>query len=256
MDYIGVMMVDDDYLVIEDLETLVNWEDLGFRINATALNAKKALDLYNENMFQVLITDIRMPGSDGFSLIKAVRNINPEIISMILTSYDDFGYARKALEYRVFDYILKNEISAKSLTEKLAAIKIEIEKRRHPDASSGIVHAGLEAAQYYSKAVIDALVYIEKHFSDPNLWGESIAECSAMSYGRLGVLFKKETGKTIGEYITNCRIEKAIDLLKNSNYKIYEISEKVGYRSPQYFSQVFAQHTKKHPLDYRLHREV
>lgn len=57
--------------------------------------------------------------------------------------------------------------------------------------------------------------------------------------------------KLYNEYITGIRIDAAIDLLLHSNYKIYEIADRVGYRSSQYFSQIFLSFTGKKPLDYR-----
>ncbi len=108
----------------------------------------------------------------------------------------------------------------------------------------------------YSTVITHAIQYISKHYMDFDLNLESISTSVGLSSGRLSVLFKKETNKTPNEWITNFRIENAIDLLLNSNYKIYEISEKVGYRSSQYFSQIFIQHTGKKPLDYRKNTTI
>ena len=78
-----------------------------------------------------------------------------------------------------------------------------------------------------------------------------MAEDIGISSGRISVLFKQEVSKTINEYITGIRIDAAIDLLLHSNYKIYEIADRVGYRSSQYFSQIFLSFTGRKPLDYR-----
>ena len=63
-------------------------------------------------------------------------------------------------------------------------------------------------------------------------------------------LFKQETGMTLAEYITQERIQKSILLLQTQQYKIYEIADRVGFRSAQYFSQVFYKTTGKYPTDY------
>ncbi len=62
--------------------------------------------------------------------------------------------------------------------------------------------------------------------------------------------FKQETGLTLTEYITQERIQKSIELLQTQQYKIYEIADRVGFRSAQYFSQVFYKTTGKYPTDY------
>ena len=103
----------------------------------------------------------------------------------------------------------------------------------------------------YSLPVKNSIDYMEKNYSDYTLNAEMISEHAALSSGRLGVLFKQETQQTINEYLTHLRISHAIWLLTNTNLKIYEISEKCGYRSSQYFSQVFYQHTGRRPIDYR-----
>jgi len=106
-------------------------------------------------------------------------------------------------------------------------------------------------ASNYSSLIRHAVNYIENHYYDASLSIEMVATSVGLSTGRLSVLFKKGTGKTINEWITERRIKEAISLLLNSNYKIYEISDKVGYHSSQYFSQIFFQRTGKKPVDFR-----
>ena len=96
-----------------------------------------------------------------------------------------------------------------------------------------------------------AVEYMQENYSNYALTAEMISEAAHLSASRLGVLFKQETNRTINEYLTELRIEQAIYFLKNTNMKIYEISEKCGYKSSQYFSQVFCSHTGKRPIDYR-----
>lgn len=66
----------------------------------------------------------------------------------------------------------------------------------------------------------------------------------------LSALFKKETGMTFSAWLTKVRIERAIELLRQGDYKIYEISEMVGYQTIQYFSKVFKKETGKNPKDF------
>ena len=66
----------------------------------------------------------------------------------------------------------------------------------------------------------------------------------------LSRLFKQETGTAFSAYVTQIRIEKAVELLKSGNYKIYEVSEMTGYQTVQYFSKAFKKVTGKNPKDY------
>ncbi|WP_274466066.1 MULTISPECIES: helix-turn-helix domain-containing protein [unclassified Paenibacillus] len=67
----------------------------------------------------------------------------------------------------------------------------------------------------------------------------------------LSILFKKETGKTITDYITNIRTKNARELLKNPDYKIFEISERIGYADPNHFSRSFKQLEGMYPTEFR-----
>ncbi|MGL6198355.1 MAG: response regulator transcription factor [Lachnospiraceae bacterium] len=103
----------------------------------------------------------------------------------------------------------------------------------------------------YSSSVTRAISFMEQNYADSSLSSSDIAEYAGLSVNRLGVLIKQDTRKTINEFLSHIRVEKAIHLLKNTNMKIYEISEKCGYQSSQYFSQVIFQKTGKRPIDYR-----
>lgn len=73
---------------------------------------------------------------------------------------------------------------------------------------------------------------------------------SRLSSSRLSVLFKKEMGCTVNEYLTAFRIMKAQLLLRDGRYKVYEVASLVGYGSSQYFSQVFQQRVGVNPKDF------
>ncbi|MGG1518535.1 response regulator [Paenibacillus oryzisoli] len=67
----------------------------------------------------------------------------------------------------------------------------------------------------------------------------------------LSILFKKETGKTITDYMTAVRMKNARELLKNPDYKIFEISEMIGYADPNHFSRSFKQMEGMYPTEFR-----
>ena len=106
-------------------------------------------------------------------------------------------------------------------------------------------------AYKYSATVDSAIAYMNRNYSNSDISVSDISDSAGLSVNRLGVLFKQETGKTINEYLGDIRIKKAVNLLEKTNMKIYEISEKCGYKSSQYFSQIFYQKTGKRPIDYR-----
>jgi two-component system response regulator YesN len=64
-------------------------------------------------------------------------------------------------------------------------------------------------------------------------------------------MFKKETGKTMTEYLNEIRIEKACNLLTNPEYKIYQVGEMVGIPNSYYFSRIFKKSIGCTPSEYR-----
>ena len=484
MEKLKVLLVDDDRIVIEDLRSLIDWNALGLRIIGAAFDGKRALTLFKQHQPHIVITDIIMPHMNGIELISEIQTLAPETVFLILSSYDEFSYAKEALRMGVYDYLLKMEMTQKQLTgimqstyrfiaekkrshsnhlrlelqeymlhsdetvtessslhsirtkkfffciifdltvhkrfclshqsslqynakalEDIITYSLEdtgkqrpllfvkesflilglphsqttnvpiylntlfsnIEKERHlslyfayyPESLTistwrNYYHAHKNYLQYscffppapifalekkallpsysnfseqlnsthvledllelatnidaafdlenfihlfcyvcrlnfkdsyleickfdsfetyllwlkseyhawtsdkkesseytYSAHTKLAINYIEQHYFNCDLSIEQIAENIGISSGRLSVLFKRDTQQTLNEYLTHQRIAKATQLLINSNYKIYEIAEMVGYRSSQYFSQIFLSKTQKKPLDYR-----
>ena len=63
--------------------------------------------------------------------------------------------------------------------------------------------------------------------------------------------FKKETGVTVLNYLTDIRMRPAKELLLTGNYKVYEVAERVGYKTSQYFSKIFSRNVGVMPLEYK-----
>lgn len=102
----------------------------------------------------------------------------------------------------------------------------------------------------YHPEIQQAIATIMHSYSDP-LTIEMFANDLYISPSYLMALFKKETGKTFNTYLTEYRVQKAIDLIKTNKYKIYEISKMVGYGDANYFSQIFKRITGKTPKNYK-----
>ncbi len=101
----------------------------------------------------------------------------------------------------------------------------------------------------YRYETLRALAIIENEFSF-QITASYVAEKINVSASHFMFLFKADTGKTFSEYLTEYRIKKAVEFIKSHKYKIYEISEKVGYKNPKYFRKQFKKHTGKKPTDY------
>ena len=107
-----------------------------------------------------------------------------------------------------------------------------------------------KANQKYSSLVAECMEYIRLHFCERINIG-TVAENLHVNKSYLGTVFKKETGVSIVEIIIRYRLEKAIELMQQTDYKLFEISEKVGFEDPAYFTNVFTKYMEINPKSYR-----
>lgn len=95
-----------------------------------------------------------------------------------------------------------------------------------------------------------AITYIMKHYSE-KISTKTASDVLLVSPEHLTRLFKSDIGMTFMDYLVEYRISIAIDLLKNTNYKIYEVSNMVGYQNVMYFNKIFKSITGNKPSDYK-----
>jgi two-component system response regulator YesN len=122
-----VMIVDDEIPAREILSYIINWEDTDFRIVYSASNGKEALDRYSEIKPDLIITDIQMPIMDGLDLIEEIQKVNKFQKFLILSCYEDFTYAQRAMKMGVTDYLIKDLISPNDLYGILAKTKTDLD---------------------------------------------------------------------------------------------------------------------------------
>lgn len=101
------IICDDDEIILKGLCSVIDWESLGVEIVGTAGDGKEGLRLLQEMQPQLLMSDIRMPHVDGLQLIEEGKRQNPELMAIVFSGYDDFAYARRALQLGVQDYLSK-----------------------------------------------------------------------------------------------------------------------------------------------------
>ena len=102
----------------------------------------------------------------------------------------------------------------------------------------------------YSQAVRRAISYMEEHY-DSSLALPDVASHVGLSAEYLSRIFREDTGMKFIVYLNNLRLKHAIELLENTNLKVYEVAEKVGYSNLSYFSTVFKKNFGQNPFDYK-----
>lgn len=133
---IKLVIADDEPLVQIGLRSMIDWSALNIEICGTASNGDAAWELVNEYRSEIVITDIQMPCSSGLELGKRCRDeLGPLPVFIILTSFEDFQYAREAMSFRAVDYLVKIDLSPESLTEavKKAVEQVNLIRQKHPE---------------------------------------------------------------------------------------------------------------------------
>lgn len=116
------VLIDDEKIVIEGLRKLIKWEKFGFELIGCYTDGIDGAANIRKIRPDLVISDIRMPGLDGFSMIEQVKNELPYTVFLIISGYTDFQYARKALNLGVSDYIDK-PITIEKVTAVLERVR-------------------------------------------------------------------------------------------------------------------------------------
>lgn len=109
----------------------------------------------------------------------------------------------------------------------------------------------IEELELSCRSVFEVKKYIEKNYGKDNLSTKILADQVYLTPSYLSALFKKETGKTISEYIIDARIEKSKDYLMDSKLKLFEVAKNVGYNDANYYAKVFKKLVGMNPSKYR-----
>ncbi|WP_333791811.1 response regulator transcription factor [Muricomes intestini] len=106
----------------------------------------------------------------------------------------------------------------------------------------------------YSHSICIAIEYIKGNYMENELSSQQIAEYAGFSPSWLSTKFKEEVGIGVSDYLNHVRVQKAKELLNQSDDMIYEVAEKTGFTSSQYFSRIFKQYTGQTPNEYKRER--
>lgn len=245
---IKVLIAEDENLIRKKLLHFIDYDALGMVVVADVANGVSGVELIKKYKPDIVLADINMPEKDGLDMIK--ETLDYDYIAIIISGYDYFSYAQRALKYGVTDYLLK-PISLDDLKEALVNAREIIYKKRsvisrNSDIENAIDISTDEAIK--DSTVVEMIRFVKDNYQD-KISISDLSKKLAYSESMLNRKFKKEVHITFNEYLNRYRINKAIELLKNSDYNITEISYMCGYSSAKYFSRVFKKYLGISPSD-------
>lgn len=118
-----VMIVDDDFPVIEFLQKTVPWSEIDLTVTGAFTDGERALEhAKTEGVPDILVTDIGMPKMNGLELIAQLQKVKPDVHCVILSCHDEFKYAQQAVKLGVNDYILKETMDTETIVDTLNSL--------------------------------------------------------------------------------------------------------------------------------------
>ena len=241
-----VLVVEDEELIRKGIVLAVDWASLDCIVVGEAANGEEGLEMAEKCDPGLIITDLKMPKMDGLQMMEQLRARGNDAFVIILTAYDSFAFAQQALRLGAVDFLLKPfhdgdlEKAVLQLQKRLSL------QRKPPEVRMQEIRSGVK-----TRYVQEAMDYMVKNCGDSTLSVSQVAYALGLSEGHLSHLFKKETGSTVGNYLTRCRIQKAMGLLRQGKLKVYEIAEACGYRDITYFSGTFKKLVGMTPSEYQ-----
>ncbi len=271
-----VIIVDDEPIIREGLKASVNWEEFDCQVVGTAGNGLEGIELVKQVEPDIIFSDISMNNMDGLAMVAAIKSEYPDMQVTLLTGYRNFEYAQRAIKLGVTRFLLKpskmDEIkeAIEAMIEKIGSKNVVEETQEKPEmwdmnnemekylyevfvknanfkeSSDGKIK-DTEANRFILK---NALVYIYEK-NEMKLSLQDVSEQCFISSWHLSKLLNQYTGKRFFEIINVMRVDRAKELLKNTDYKIQDISEMIGFQDVTHFSRIFKAHMGMSPKEYR-----
>ncbi|WP_020619179.1 helix-turn-helix domain-containing protein [Paenibacillus daejeonensis] len=127
----NVFVADDEPMIRYGLISCIVWEEEGLRLLGEASNGEAALKKLQEEPADILITDIKMPIMDGLELVRQAKTLNPRVQAILVSSYNDFEYAREAVKLGVVvDYLLKPTMEPEDLLAIVRTCKAKLDEQQ------------------------------------------------------------------------------------------------------------------------------
>lgn len=238
-----VLLVEDEIEIRQGMRELIRQAAPQFGVTGEAASGIEALAYLKCEMPDLLITDIRMREMDGLTMVSKAKEMYPELLIIIISGYGEFEYARKAIEYGVFHYLLK-PIERHELVLAIQKVQVLLDRRYGVSAlqqSAAVPEASPGSNGGDTRKIIrDVKEYVKLHI-DGDLRLQTVAACVSLNAAYLSQLFKSETGINYSDYISEARMERAKWLLAHTRLKIYDVARLSGHQSPKHFMLVFKQ---------------
>jgi signal transduction histidine kinase/ligand-binding sensor domain-containing protein/DNA-binding response OmpR family regulator len=244
----NILIVEDNFDLREYLASYLSAKYVIFECE----NGEQGYRLAIKEVPDLIISDIMMPKISGIELCKKIKEdiITSHIPVILLTAKITLeekiegvqtgadAYITKPFNIRFLEVTIKNLIETRHKLYKRFSQEVFIMPKEL--SNNTIDQDFLERA----------IEYIENNILNENLTARDLASYLLLSHSQTYRKIKALTGQSVSEFIRTIRLKKAIKLLETGEYNISEISYKIGFTSPAYFTKCFREHFGKPPSEF------
>lgn len=248
-------------LVVDDHPEILDFiaDDLGEEYDVlTASDGAEALEVLANHVVHLVVSDVMMPGIDGYELCTRIKSdlAYSHIPIILLTAKNTLQSKIQGLEQGADAYIEK-PFSPEHLQAQINSLLTNRNKVREYFASSPLAHLRTMAHTRADEVFLEQLnTVIQQHLGDTGFDVEHLADLMNMSRPTLYRKIKAISDMTPNDLINVARLKKAAQLLAEGQYKIYEVSDMVGYSSQTHFGRNFQKQFGMSPSEYMAkHRQ-
>lgn len=262
--YIGVSSIHHGYESIKQAYTqAVKAANKAFsNPDKSAVRFSEVDDLSGEMDFKLLLDELadlesQLNMGDAEKVDQTIQKIKKSIAKSGGLSKEYLKRIGSVLFFVVNSYANKHNIHFDCLMKNEENLLTEIDKFNSPGqyiqwltSIQSDIFEWLKNINDQKTIIVKAQRYILENYQN-NISLKDVAEHLSLSSGYLSILYKKETGQNFIDYLIHLRMEKAKELLKTTELKIYEVAKKVGYDNIYYFSRIFSRVVGISPKQYQ-----
>ncbi len=244
-----MLVVDDERLLAEGMRRTI--DEAGLFQTFVARSGLEALSIIDQRRIDAMLLDIAMPGMNGIELMQRLKSRAHQPITIIISGYEQFDYAKQALTYGAVDYVLKpvDPEDVGRMAERLHGLVAKREENERLLRAAREKRGGDRTAP--RSVAAQARGAIDADYANPALGVNHLSSLLGYSPNYLGNAFRRAYGLSIADYLGRVRVAEAKRLMDQADYMIYEIAFLVGFDDQNYFSKTFKKYTGVTPSEYR-----
>jgi len=229
----NILLVDDDRDFREEFKDYFR----GYRVIGVGRGEEALAELAKPNEIDLVVLDVRLPGSSGTEILKRIKRDRPDLGVIILTGFGSKKVVIEALHGEADEYLEK----PLDIKKTEAAIKKILRESRWP---AGIEGEDIEGKMERGKVFLQRNVHKKVSLQEA-------AAVVALSPKYLSRVFKEVTGRKFNRYKLECKIDQAKEWLAETGHSVDKIAYSLGYLNAESFIRIFKKFTGLTPSAYR-----